>query len=88
MSDERENLKQYIQRMTGTTGELFKPTGWISVRTHTYRNKTMLFVEVYTDCIYKAGQPIAKFWMNPMESVHLAWQLLEASKIWNKKRRR
>lgn len=83
----QENLKQYIQRMTGTTGELFKPIGWISVRPHTYRNKTMLFVECYTDCIYKAGQPVAKFWMRPMTAVHLAWELLEASKIWNKKKK-
>lgn len=87
MNKEKETLEQYIHRMTGTTGELFKPTGWISVCPHTYRNKTMLFIEVYTDCIYKAGQPIAKFWMDPITGVHLAWQLLEASKIWNKKHR-
>lgn len=85
---EKETIKQYIQRMTGTTGELFKPTGWISVSPHTYRNKTMLFIEIYTDCIYEAGQPVAKFWMNPMTGVHFAWQLLGASKIWNKKQRK
>lgn len=85
---EKETLEQYIHRMTGTKGKLFTPTGWISVHSHEYRNKKMLFLEVYTKCIYKAGQPIAKFWMSPMDAIHLAWQLLEYSKIWNTKRRK
>lgn len=82
-----ETNEQYIHRMTGTSGKIFTPTGWISVQPFTYRNKKMLFIQCYTDCIYKKGQPVAQFWMNPTESIHLAWLLLENSKIWNKKRR-
>lgn len=84
---EKETYEQYIQRMTGTKGKLFIPTGWISVQKHKYRNKTMLFLQCYTDCIYKAGQPIAQFWMNPADCVHLAWLLLNQSQIWNIKRK-
>ena len=78
-----ETHKQYIQRMTGTKGKIFTPDGWISVHNYKYRNKRMLFIECYTGCIYKAGQPIAKFWMNPTDSIHLAHRLLEESQIWN-----
>ena len=85
---DKENCEQYIKRMTGTTdGELFKPTGWISVQDYIYRNKRMLFVQCYTDCIYKPGQPIAQFWIRPEESIHLAWQFVEHSKIWRKLKR-
>jgi len=86
MPENKETCEQYIKRMTGTEGKLFTPTGWISVQRHTYRRKTMLFVQCYTDCIYKAGQPVAKFWMKPIECVHLASQLLSISQIWNIKR--
>lgn len=80
-----ETCEQYIHRMTGTSGKLFTPTGWISVRLYTYRNKKMLFIQCFTDCIYKKGQPIVSFWISPSDSVHLAWLLLDNSKIWNKK---
>jgi hypothetical protein len=48
----------------------------------------MLFIECYTDCIYKAGQPVAKFWINPTEATWLAWQLLTQSQIWNAKKKK
>lgn len=82
-----ETSEHYIHRMTETEGKIFTPTGWISIQRHTYRNKKMLFISCYTDCIYKADQPIAKFWMSPTNSVHLAWLLLENSQIWNTKSR-
>jgi len=83
-----ETHEQYIHRMTGTKDKIFTPTGWISVQRYKYRNKKMLFIQCYTDCIYKAGQPVAKFWMKPDEAVRLAWLLLEHSRIWNKKSRK
>lgn len=83
-----ETHKQYIQRMTGTKGKIFTPTGWISISRHTYRKKKMLFIQCYTDCIYKSGQPVATFWMSPIGCVHLAWELLERSQIWNMKKHR
>jgi len=82
-----ETQEQYIHRMTLTEGELFTPTGWISVNRYKYRNKTMLFVTCYTDCIYKIGQPVASFWMDQAESVRLACQLLDQSQIWNNRRK-
>lgn len=85
---EDETVEQYIHRMTGTKGKIFTPTGWISVQKYTYRNQKMLFIECYTDCIYKAKQSIARFWMKPMTAVHLAWKLLDISQIWNKQNRR
>lgn len=87
MTNKKETHEQYIHRMTGTKGKLFTPTGWISVQSYKYRNKKMLFIECYTDCIYRAGQPIAKFWMNPTEAIHLASILLKESAIWNTKKR-
>lgn len=88
MSEETEEThEQYIHRMTGTEGKMFTPTGWISVERYEYRNKKMLFLTCYTGCIYKAGQPIAKFWISPTESVWLAQQLLNQSQIWNTKQR-
>ena len=89
MSEEtKETCEQYIRRMTGTKGKMFAPTGWISVHNYKYRNKRMIIAECYTDCIYKAGQPIAKFWMTPTECVRLACQLLRESQVWNDKRRK
>jgi len=82
-----ETQKRYIHRMTDTNGKLFTPTGWISIERYKYRNKKMLFVQCYTDCIYKAGQPVASFWMKPADSVWLAWRLLDQSQIWNINRR-
>jgi len=82
----KETYEQWIKRMT-LTAELFEPTGFISVQDYKHRNKKMLFIECYTDCIYKAGQPSAKFWISPTSAVHLAWQLLEHSKVWQGKRK-
>ena len=83
-----ETCEQYIHRMTGTKGKLFTPTGWISLQRHKYRNEKMVFLQCYTGCIYKTGQPIAQFWMSPTDCVHLAWQLLNQSQIWNKKQKK
>lgn len=77
-----ETNEQYIKRMTNTK-ELFKPTGFISVHTYSYNNKEMLSLEVYTDCIYKPNQPVAQLWITPINAVHLAWELLENSRVWN-----
>ena len=85
-TETKETHEQYIHRMTGTEGKLFTPTGWISIQNFKYRNKRMLFIQVYTGCIYKEGQPIAQFWMNPTDAVHTACQLLKESQIWNDKR--
>jgi len=87
-TEKQETYEQYIHRMTGTKGKIFTPTGWISVQTYKYRGKRMVFLQCYTDCIYKAGQPVAKFWMTPINCVHLAWLLLKQSQIWNKKRKK
>ena len=86
--EKEETYEQYIHRMTGTSGKMFTPTGWLSVQKFRYRNKKMLLIQCYTDCIYKKGQPIAKFWISPTDSVWLAWQLLNQSQIWNAKRRK
>jgi len=86
MANKKETIKQYIKRMTQTEGEIFKPTGFISASSYKYKGKTMLFLECYTDCIYKANQPVAKFWIRPIYAVWLAWHLLEESKIWNLKK--
>lgn len=87
MAEEQETTEQYIKRMTGSK-EIFTPTGWISVHAYRYRNKKMLFLECYTDCIHKKGQPIAKFWMSQTDAVHLSWLLLDRSNVWNNKKKK